>query len=180
VNAGAPFSDVRINEFMAANASGLLDEDGEAQDWIEIVNASPFTVNLAGWSLTDNPDQPGQWTFPAVSLSPGEYRIVFASGKDRKPIGLGTRLHTNFKLERRRRISRPLQPRIAAAGGQRVRAAISGAAQRLFLRLDRQQRLAVFQDADARRGQRQQHHHANPVAAALQCSARLFQPSRST
>jgi hypothetical protein len=55
-------------------------------------------VNLAGWSLTDNPDQPGQWTFPAVSLSPGEYRIVFASGKDRKPTGVGAKLHTNFKL----------------------------------------------------------------------------------
>jgi hypothetical protein len=30
-----PASDLVISEFMAANQSGLTDEDGEAVDWIE-------------------------------------------------------------------------------------------------------------------------------------------------
>ena len=29
---------LRINEFMAANSGGLLDEDGDTSDWIEIWN----------------------------------------------------------------------------------------------------------------------------------------------
>ncbi len=89
--------DLVINEFLAANQNGLLDEDGEAQDWIEILNRGTNRVDLAGWSLTDNADEPGQWIFPARPLEPGEYLVVFASGKDRKPNASGT-LHTNFKL----------------------------------------------------------------------------------
>ncbi len=88
--------DVRINEFVAANVSGLLDENNEAQDWIEIYNRGATTVNLDGWGLTDDPDDPGKWTFPATNLAPGQYLVVFASAKDRRVPG--ARLHTNFKL----------------------------------------------------------------------------------
>jgi hypothetical protein len=98
VNADAPVADVRINEIVAANASGLADEDGEQEDWIELVNRGSFAVNLGGWALTDDPDQPGQWTFPALLLNPGQHLVLFASGKDRKPTSAGARLHTTFKL----------------------------------------------------------------------------------
>ena len=40
---------VRLTEFSAANATGLTDEDGSVEDWIEIANLGPATVNLAGW-----------------------------------------------------------------------------------------------------------------------------------
>lgn len=91
---------LRINEFLASNlsAAGLKDEDGELQDWIEIYNSSAEAVNLEGWSLTDDRDDPGRWVFPAVTLGPGQYLVVFASGKDRRATGAGARLHTNFKL----------------------------------------------------------------------------------
>ena len=95
-----------INEILAANENGLTDEDSTAadpqpQDWIEIYNRSPQTVNLAGWSLTDDPDQPGRWVFPNGTLKAGGYLVVFASGKDRKnPTGTN-RFHTNFKLSPR-------------------------------------------------------------------------------
>ena len=42
-----------ISEFLADNASGLRDEDGDTSDWIEIGNASPVALDLAGWRLTD-------------------------------------------------------------------------------------------------------------------------------
>lgn len=87
-------ANIRINEFLAANITGLTDEDGEAQDWIEIWNYGPSTVNLNGYSLSDDVDDPGKWTFPATNIAPGQYLVVFASEKDRR----GTRLHTNFKL----------------------------------------------------------------------------------
>lgn len=38
------------------------------------------------------------WTFPARSLAPGGYLVVFASGKDRRPTNPASPLHTNFKL----------------------------------------------------------------------------------
>lgn len=88
--------DVRIQEFLALNSGGLLDEDGDDSDWIEIHNASSAALNLAGWSLTDDESSLGQWSFPSTSLPAGGYLVVFASGKDRAVSG--AELHTNFKL----------------------------------------------------------------------------------
>ena len=87
-----------INEILASNQNGLVDEDGENQDWIEIVNRGATPTNLSQWSLSDDPDLPDQWTFPSRTLAPGEYVVVFASGKDRKTASGTNRFHTNFKL----------------------------------------------------------------------------------
>jgi len=46
--------EVVLSEFLAANETGLLDEDGEAQDWIELQNRGATSVDLEGWSLTDD------------------------------------------------------------------------------------------------------------------------------
>lgn len=91
-------SDLIINEFVAANGTGLVDEDGDYSDWIEIYNRSPLSVNLSGWSLSDDPTQPEKWTFPDLTLGSHEYLVVFASGKNRKPDQPGGELHTNFRL----------------------------------------------------------------------------------
>ena len=90
---------VVINEFLASNVrtNGLRDEDGDLEDWIELYNRGGTAVNLGGWSLTDDPEQPGLWVLPAVTLGPGQYLLVFASGKDRSPTN-GGNLHANFKL----------------------------------------------------------------------------------
>ncbi|MBN2507231.1 MAG: lamin tail domain-containing protein [Verrucomicrobia bacterium] len=98
----AAVQDVVINEFLASNVATNspldLDEDGELQDWIELWNRGIQPVNLLGWSLTDDPAQPGLWTFPAIVLEPGEFLLVYASGKDRRPAAPGAALHTNFRL----------------------------------------------------------------------------------
>lgn len=85
-----------ISEFMASNQSGLLDEDGDDEDWIEIYNPGSSTVNLAGWHLTDDSSDLTKWSFPAVTLAPAQSLVVFASDKNRKNVG--AELHTNFKL----------------------------------------------------------------------------------
>jgi hypothetical protein len=86
----------RLTEILASNQSGLTDEDGDRPDWIEIHNPGPDPLPLAGFSLSDDPDQPAQWTFPAVTLAPGAHLVVFASGKDRRQPSQP--LHTNFRL----------------------------------------------------------------------------------
>jgi hypothetical protein len=89
---------VRLNELAAANVNGLRDEDNEVQDWVELYNTGSNAVSLAGWSLTDDEDEPAKWVFPPVSIPGRGYLIVFCSGKDRKPVTPGSRLHSNFGL----------------------------------------------------------------------------------
>ena len=88
---------VLLSEFMAANTRTLADENGDFEDWIEIFNAGGTTVDLAGWSLTDNPGKTAKWSFPATNLAPGRFLVVFASDKNRRVPG--AQLHANFKLE---------------------------------------------------------------------------------
>jgi hypothetical protein len=90
---------VIINEFVASNNDGLEDEDGDTSDWIELYNAGDSPVDLVGWALTDMVYDRNKWTFPDITIDSGEYLVVFASGKDRKPTN-GDNLHTNFRLNR--------------------------------------------------------------------------------
>ncbi|MFC1551304.1 CotH kinase family protein [Candidatus Latescibacterota bacterium] len=75
-----------INEIMASNTSSYQDEDGESPDWIEIYNPGDTSIDLTGYGLSDRPDNPYKWVFPAVFIEPKEHLIVFASGKNRKII----------------------------------------------------------------------------------------------
>jgi hypothetical protein len=98
VDPAATNFNVVINEMLAVNLDGLADEDGEQQDWIEIHSRQTKPVNLAGWALTDDAGNPDKWVFPALTLQPNQYLVVFASGKDRRETGPNAKLHTNFKL----------------------------------------------------------------------------------
>lgn len=86
-----------ISEIMASNQETITDEDGETPDWVEIYNPDAEVVDLGGWHLTDSAANPRKWTFPAGTvLAPGEFLLVWASGKDRA--AAGAPLHTNFSL----------------------------------------------------------------------------------
>ena len=87
-----------ISEFMAVNRSTVVDDDDDRSDWIELFNPSGTSVNLKGWALTDDPTHQTKWTFPNVTLGSRVYRVVFASGKNRKV--LNAPLHTDFRLSR--------------------------------------------------------------------------------
>jgi hypothetical protein len=86
-----------ISEFLAANASGLTDRDGDTSDWIELHNRGDAAVNLAGWCLTDDPHKPDRWRFPALQLPAKAFLLVFASGKD--VAATSDQLHTTFRLK---------------------------------------------------------------------------------
>ena len=77
---------VVINEGSNRNYSAIADENGEYPDWIELYNTGYDTVYLLNYSLTDDSTQPAKWVFPNIKLTPGEFRIVLCSGKDRKPV----------------------------------------------------------------------------------------------
>lgn len=88
-----------INEVLADNNGGLSDEDGEYTDWIEIYNYGEGEINLKGYGITNDLEEPFYWTFPDINISPKSFIIVRASGKDRKD-NLKF-LHTNFKINKK-------------------------------------------------------------------------------
>ncbi|MBA4409628.1 MAG: CotH kinase family protein [Bacteroidota bacterium] len=74
----------RINEVMSSNGGVITDVDGDTPDWIEFYNAGTVPLSLNGYGLSDKKDQPFQWIFPDFQVRPGEYLVVYASGKDRR------------------------------------------------------------------------------------------------
>ncbi|WP_367873102.1 chitobiase/beta-hexosaminidase C-terminal domain-containing protein [Luteolibacter sp. Populi] len=82
-------SDVVISEIQSSNESTVLDDDGDASDWVELLNRGNSAVNLAGWGLSDRQDDPFKWKLPAVSIGPGARLLVWCSGKDRSGTGSG-------------------------------------------------------------------------------------------
>jgi hypothetical protein len=85
-------SQVIINEYSAANLSRDVDDYDKYEDWIELYNNGTNPVNLQGWHLSDDEDEPTLWTIRQhIEIAPGGYAIFWCSGRD-------TGLHTNFKL----------------------------------------------------------------------------------
>ena len=88
---------ISITEILASNGDGITDADGDRSDWIELRNSGRTPARLAGWSLTDDSRDLAKWRFPDVTIEPGGFLVVFASGKERRDPG--GELHTNFQLE---------------------------------------------------------------------------------
>ena len=85
-----------INEVLASNATGITDEDGDTEDWIELYYNGDQPLSLYGYGLSDDYDRPFRWLFPQITIHPGEFLLVMASGKDRTdPAG---ELHANFSI----------------------------------------------------------------------------------
>src|SRR5947207_2123451 len=97
VLASSAHAQIIISEFEADNKSTLADENGQFPDWIEIYNSGTTTVNLSGWSLTDDPTRQVRWLFPATNLTAKGFMVIFASGKNRAVAGWP--LHTDFSLK---------------------------------------------------------------------------------
>ena len=68
-----PLSGVYISEFGGSTGS-------VASDWVELHNSTGSAVNLAGYGLSNNPKNPAKWVFPDISIEPGEYLLLYATG----------------------------------------------------------------------------------------------------
>ncbi|HNC30748.1 MAG TPA: CotH kinase family protein [Cyclobacteriaceae bacterium] len=91
---GTIVNNIIINE-ISTTPSALLDNNGEAEDWIELYNAGSQAVNLGGLYLTDNLNNRTKYQLPAGigSLQPGAYKIVWAD----EDVAQGAD-HLGFKL----------------------------------------------------------------------------------
>ncbi len=85
-----------INEFSASNAGFIDDDNGNSTDYIELFNAGEESINLAGYTLTDDASDTSKFVFPDTTLGGGQYLVVFA-GDDDDPTS-GTDLYTEFGL----------------------------------------------------------------------------------
>ncbi|MFN5960406.1 MAG: CotH kinase family protein [Verrucomicrobiota bacterium] len=86
-----------ISEFLADNASGLRDADGDTPDWLELENSGTILASTNGWFLTDDPTDLRKWPLPDVTVNAGARLVVFCSGKDRRiPTA---ELHASFSLD---------------------------------------------------------------------------------
>lgn len=87
------FPNVLVNEVMASNDGIAVDEDGNDEDWIELYNADPVAVDLAGYWISDDPTRPakhqldpagGPWT-----IAPGGFLLLWCGeGSDRLSFNL--------------------------------------------------------------------------------------------
>lgn len=68
-----PLSGVYISEFGGSTGS-------VASDWVELHNSTGSAVSLAGYGLSNNPKNPAKWVFPDISIEPGEYLLLYATG----------------------------------------------------------------------------------------------------
>ena len=83
-SAGDP-NQVVINEIQLSNRFTALDDRGRTPPWVELHNPGPARVELGGWFLSNDATEPKRWRFPAVTLEPGAYRLVWLSGKKTAP-----------------------------------------------------------------------------------------------
>lgn len=86
---------VLINEYSCSNINTIADSFGDYEDWIELYNPSSSTINLQGYYLSDNQNNPDKWTFPNININAGGRLMVYCSGRNTVA---GAAVHTNFKL----------------------------------------------------------------------------------
>ena len=88
--------DIVINEVMNSNYSYIPQNSNNYYDWIELKNNSNKEINLKDYYLSDSIDEIEMYKLPDVTLKPGEYYVIMASGD----INLtnNSYYHANFKI----------------------------------------------------------------------------------
>lgn len=87
--------DIKVNEFVASNQTGQVNEYGQYADWMEFYNTTASPLALDGLYLSDDPLLHNKWQFPSgSSIGPHGVLVVWA---DEQP-STGSYLHANFKL----------------------------------------------------------------------------------
>ena len=87
-------SDVLLNEFVARNQNGPVDEAGQHEDWIELYNHGVNAIDVSGMWLSDNLRDPLKWQIPAGNvIAPNDTLLIWADNDPQDGP-----LHANFKL----------------------------------------------------------------------------------
>ncbi len=92
-----PFPALWLNEVQSENTSGLADNQGEREPWIELYNAGNTAIDLSGYTLANTYANLSQWSFPpGANLQPGEFKVVIADGEPGETTA--GEWHTGFRL----------------------------------------------------------------------------------
>ena len=75
-------SGLYISEVCAHNNEVMHDAVGFYNDYIKVCNPSDTAVNLAGYSLSDNAEEPDRFVFESIILEPGADKMVWAGNKE--------------------------------------------------------------------------------------------------
>ena len=91
---------VLINEVMAKNSSGYIDEHGEYEDWIELYNEGSNPVDLAGFYLSDTLPARKAWLIPSgypelTTILPKGYMVFVADNETSEGL-----MHAGFSLDK--------------------------------------------------------------------------------
>ncbi|MBN2274175.1 MAG: lamin tail domain-containing protein [Bacteroidales bacterium] len=95
-----PIENLYINEFLTSNSKGVVDDNNEHEDWIEIHNANDYGVNLAGFYITDSAGFLKQYQIPygheeKTTVPPHGYILLWADSDPKQGI-----FHLPFKLDK--------------------------------------------------------------------------------
>lgn len=84
-----------INEILASNKTGITDEAGEFEDWIELYNNSDQAINLNQFTITDTKTSPALFSLPDTLIPARAFVLIWADNN-----GAQGQLHANFKLSK--------------------------------------------------------------------------------
>lgn len=86
-----------LNEVQAVNQTGIADNFGDRDPWIELYNSSGGPIALDGYYLANNFSTLTQWQFPPGStINAGEFKVIWADGESGETAGANW--HTSFGL----------------------------------------------------------------------------------
>jgi hypothetical protein len=106
-----PLPLVWLNEIQPNNVSGLRDNFGERDSWLELYNSAATATDLTGYYLSDTFTNLLKWPFPAgAGVGSGQFQLVWLDNQPGQTSG--TNLHANF--------------RAASAGGLVILTKVSG------------------------------------------------------
>lgn len=90
-------TNIRINEILTNNTNSCIDEYGNYVPWIEIVNTDYHALNIGGYYLTNDINNPKKSWIPTgdprTIIAIRNYILIFGDGNSKKGI-----FHTNFNL----------------------------------------------------------------------------------
>ena len=69
---------VVLNEVMARNHSTLADGSGRWSDWVELKNLTGEDVDIGGWSLSDDPEEPDKHVLDDHTIPAGGHLVLWA------------------------------------------------------------------------------------------------------
>ncbi|MEM9022872.1 MAG: lamin tail domain-containing protein, partial [Bacteroidota bacterium] len=87
-----------INELMPNNVVTVADGSGDFDDWIELYNPNGAAVDIANYTISDDPSNPAKFRFdgcdPATEIPASDFTLVWADNETSEGA-----LHVNFELD---------------------------------------------------------------------------------